>query len=656
MSKNPHFFLGEELLIPNADKLDGGRTNMVTNHLNQFLTVNNSEKPKVFTRFENQIGIHSSAYKFINKGNKILKTFKLNKNNMYIIFEDINTKVINLIHYTSTINLTESYGYESNLMATFKDNEIVDEDALVYRNNMFDDELNLQMGVNLKTVFLSKEGKTFEDSIIISDEASEKLTHTDIHEIVVVLNTNDILINWNGDKDNYIPFPSIGDTVKDGILCVRRRIDYNTILEDFKLNNFYTINPNDQCFYVDGVVEDITVYSNMTEKEEQYKFNDPIVTIDKHQAKIYKDIYKYLSDLKNKKRVFTDDVNHLLQYSKDFLNNELRFSYENTEFEGCMIKFTIANRKPVCIGSKLTGRFGNKGVVSKIVPKAEMPVTEDGKYRADICLNILGVYGRLNPAQLYEQELNYFASEIVDRYRDNHKHLYDNLMIFFKIVSEDQYIFINSKYKESKNKSKFIEDFALDILDNGVFIHQYPFFENITTDKMLELHTTFNFTKKKFVNIHDELIIGDMYFIKLKHEAQSKMSIRSSGPISLLNIPYKNNDAYKKGNTPFSNAAIKFGEQETINLLLLNNEKKVVNFLKNYSSSETLRKKMITTLFRSDINSIQSFTDDEDSEIPSNAAETVRALFKGMGIEFDKNENGEFDVKVSNDFDPDAVE
>jgi hypothetical protein len=65
---------------------------------------------------------------------------------------------------------------------------------------------------------------------------------------------------------------------------------------------------------------------------------------------------------------------------------------------------------------------------------------------------------------------------------------------------------------------------------------------------------------------------------------------------------------------------------------------------------------MITTLFRSDINSIQSFTDKEDSEIPSNAAETVRALFKGMGIEFDKNDNGEFDVKVSNDFDPDVVE
>jgi len=140
LSKNPHFFLGEELLIPNADKLDGGRTNMVTNHLNQFLTVNNSEKPKVFTRFENQIGIHSSAYKFINKGNKILKTFKLNKNNMYIIFEDITTKVINLIHYTSTINLTESYGYESNLMATFKNISLLNFDLFLDReitDNLF---------------------------------------------------------------------------------------------------------------------------------------------------------------------------------------------------------------------------------------------------------------------------------------------------------------------------------------------------------------------------------------------------------------------------------------------------------------------------------------------------------------------------------------
>ena len=161
-------------------------------------------------------------------------------------------------------------------------------------------------------------------------------------------------------------------------------------------------------------------------------------------------------------------------------------------------------------------------------------------------------------------------------------------------------------------------------------------------------------SNEKFKNIYDPLVIADMYYIELKHEAMGKLSIRSSGPISLLNVPYRNNDAYKKGNSLFSNSAIKLGEQELFNLLLLNNEKSVFSFLKSYSSSELLRTKMIDTLFKNDVNNIEKFNSEEDEQVSSNAADTVKALFSGMGISLE-NVNGNLNLTVE-DLDSDGEE
>jgi DNA-directed RNA polymerase beta subunit len=163
-----------------------------------------------------------------------------------------------------------------------------------------------------------------------------------------------------GNEKEYKPFPLIGEEIQNGILCARRRIDYNTILDDFKTSNFLKTKPTDQLFYCEGVIEDITVYSNFNESEIKYEYNKPIVDLLNDEYKYYFNICKYLSELK-KKFIFEDDANYLLQYCKDYIDPTLKFSYENTEFEGCLIKFTIANKVKVLPGSKLAGRYGNKG-------------------------------------------------------------------------------------------------------------------------------------------------------------------------------------------------------------------------------------------------------------------------------------------------------
>ncbi len=74
------------------------------------------------------------------------------------------------------------------------------------------------------------------------------------------------------------------------------------------------------------------------------------------------------------------------------------------------IKVTISSVEPMTEGSKLTARYGNKGVVSQIVPDGEMPVGADGK-PLDVIVNALGVISRANPSVLAETLLGKVAQK-----------------------------------------------------------------------------------------------------------------------------------------------------------------------------------------------------------------------------------------------------
>lgn len=72
----------------------------------------------------------------------------------------------------------------------------------------------------------------------------------------------------------------------------------------------------------------------------------------------------------------------------------------------CRLKYRIAREFPLEPGDKLMGRHGNKGVVSKVLPKGEMPKLPDGT-SVDILLNPHGVLSRMNPGQLLETHLGW---------------------------------------------------------------------------------------------------------------------------------------------------------------------------------------------------------------------------------------------------------
>lgn len=73
------------------------------------------------------------------------------------------------------------------------------------------------------------------------------------------------------------------------------------------------------------------------------------------------------------------------------------------------VKVYIACKRKLQVGDKMAGRHGNKGVVSKIVPEADMPFLPNGQ-AIEVILNPLGVPSRMNMGQLFETHLGFAAS------------------------------------------------------------------------------------------------------------------------------------------------------------------------------------------------------------------------------------------------------
>jgi len=73
-----------------------------------------------------------------------------------------------------------------------------------------------------------------------------------------------------------------------------------------------------------------------------------------------------------------------------------------------VIRVYIAQKRKISVGDKIAGRHGNKGIISKVLPKEDMPFLPDGT-PVDIILNPLGVPSRMNVGQTYENLLGLAA-------------------------------------------------------------------------------------------------------------------------------------------------------------------------------------------------------------------------------------------------------
>ena len=207
-----------------------------------------------------------------------------------------------------------------------------------------------------------------------------------------------------------------------------------------------------------------------------------------------------------------------------------------------MVKVFVAIKRRLRPGDKMSGRHGNKGVVSKIVPVEDMPYREDGR-PVDIVLNPLGVPSRMNVGQILETHLGWackeFGEEVKKLINENNKKIEktEKISKFLKSVYGKE---IFDDKVEKLNKTEFSD--LCENLQNGIAIST-PVFDGAKekdVTEMLELANlpgsgqTYLWDGRTGEKFDRPVTVGIIYMLKLHHLVEDKIHARSTGPYSLV--------------------------------------------------------------------------------------------------------------------------
>lgn len=181
--------------------------------------------------------------------------------------------------------------------------------------------------------------------------------------------------------------------------------------------------------------------------------------------------------------------------------NDLEENFSD-DFFSYTIRISIAQIRKIQVGDKLAGRHGNKGVISRILSKQDMPYLPDGT-PIDIVFNPLGVPSRMNVGQVFECLLGLAGEKLGKRYK---------LTPFDEAYGvEASRILVNQKLRESNIKAK--DDWLLNSRFPGKILlrdgRTGEFFDNPIT-------------------------VGKSYILKLIHLVEDKIHSRATGPYSMI--------------------------------------------------------------------------------------------------------------------------
>jgi len=202
------------------------------------------------------------------------------------------------------------------------------------------------------------------------------------------------------------------------------------------------------------------------------------------------------------------------------------------------VKVYIAMKRKLSVGDKMSGRHGNKGIISRILPEEDMPYAEDGT-PIDIILNPLGVPSRMNVGQILETHLGWAAKGLgwkIEEYLQKHF----NPKLLRRRIKE---IYSSKEVNEYLDQATDEEIMELARkLGQGIFV-SVPVFDGATEEEIKDLlkqaelpvsGQTILYDGRTGEPFHQKITLGYMYLLKLHHLVDDKIHARSIGPYSLV--------------------------------------------------------------------------------------------------------------------------
>lgn len=439
-------------LIPFFEHDDANRALMGSNMQRQSVPLILPQKPIVGTGLENQIAIdsgmtlnaQSSGIVHSVTANKIMIKTKIGKKIIYKLQKYLRSNQQTCINHRPMVWKGEK----------IKSGQILTDGPAITNGE-------LGLGQNVLIAYMPWQGYNFEDAILIS----ERLVYDDIFTSIHIERYK-IEIDRNSETSEQtmktIPNLSLSETNhlnEDGIVMVGTYVKPGDILV--------------------GKV----ILNNIAEQLPESKLLRAIFGA---KAKGIKD---------NSYRMQEGEYGRVIETVTFNRRTKLTYKFEK-------IYVFIAQIRKIQVGDKIAGRHGNKGIISRILARQDMPFLPDGT-PIDIILNPLGVPSRMNVGQLYECLLGLAG---------------DKLNFRFKILPFDEMyglemsrILINKKLRQAsirKNESWLFNPYA--------------------PGKIILIDGR---TGKEFEN---PITVGNAYMLKLIHLVEDKMHARATGPYSLI--------------------------------------------------------------------------------------------------------------------------
>jgi DNA-directed RNA polymerase subunit beta len=439
-------------LIPFFEHDDANRALMGSNMQRQSVPLLLPQKPIVGTGLENQIALDSGMV--INaQRDGIVESVSANK----IIIRENSGR-----HYKYDLQKYQ----RSNQETCINHRPIVWEGEKIKSGQMLTDgpgiiSSELSLGQNVLVAYMPWQGYNFEDAILINERLVYEDIFTSIHieryEIEI-----DRTAEMSEQTTNNIPNLSISDVQnlnEDGIVTIGTFVKPGDILVG-------KIIPKDDS--------------------EQLPESKLLRAIFGAKAKGVRDTSFRMPEGEYGRVIETLTFNR---------RTKLAYKFEK-------IQIFIAQIRKIQVGDKIAGRHGNKGIISRILARQDMPFLPDGT-PIDIILNPLGVPSRMNVGQLYECLLGLAGHKLNRRFK---------ILPFDEMYgSEVSRILINKKLRQAS------------IENNEAWL-----FNPYSPGKMVLLDGR---TGKEFDN---PITVGNAYMLKLIHLVDDKMHSRATGPYSLV--------------------------------------------------------------------------------------------------------------------------
>ena len=439
-------------LIPFFEHDDANRALMGSNMQRQSVPLILPQKPIVGTGLESQIAI-DSGMTLNAQVSGIIQSVTANK----IILKSIHGK--NFVYKLEKYLRSNQQTCINHRPSVWEGETITSGQILTDGPAIINNELSL--GQNILVAYMPWQGYNFEDAILINERLVYDNIFTSIH-----------------------------------IERYKIEIDQNSEPLERTTKNIPNANPTEiQNLNDDGIIKVGTfvqpgeilvgkVISNNT--SEQLPESKLLRAIFGAKAKGIKD---------NSYRMPDGDYGRVIETVTFNRKTKVTYKFEK-------IYIFIAQIRKIQVGDKIAGRHGNKGIISRILPRYDMPFLPDGT-PVDVILNPLGVPSRMNVGQLYECLLGLAG---------------DKLNLRFKILPFDEMygleisrILINKKLrKASFNKNE------------SWLFNPYSPGKMVLTDGR---------TGKEFEN---PITVGNAYMLKLIHLVDDKMHARATGPYSLI--------------------------------------------------------------------------------------------------------------------------